>query len=233
MIPLKDNIRSRHTPYVNITIIATCVGVFIVQFFSGNMLQEWAFVPDHLVTPAAWASLGVVPIILRIFTSMFMHGDFLHIIFNMLFLWVFGDNVEDRMGHGRYLVFYLLCGVIATLAHSVVTLFGDVPMVGASGAIAGVLGAYFVTFPRASVRALVPIFIIFTVVDLPAKLFIGIWFVFQIFSGLGSIGSSMGIAFWAHIGGFAAGYYLARYFVKKYRGRNNPPRPRVLDMRVT
>lgn len=232
MIPLRDNIRSRSTPYVNIGIIATCAIVFIVQLASGNMLQEWAFVPKYLVAPEAWAKIGVVPIFLRFFTSMFMHGDFLHIIFNMLFLWVFGDNIEDRMGHGPYLVFYLVCGVIATLLHSVVTLFGAVPMVGASGAIAGILGAYFVTFNRASVRALVPIFIVFTVVDLPAKLFIGIWFIFQLFSGIGSIGSQMGIAFWAHIGGFLAGYFLVRYFIKKPRGRDYPPRPRVLDMRV-
>ncbi|MGE5531056.1 MAG: rhomboid family intramembrane serine protease, partial [Bacteroidota bacterium] len=165
--------------------------------------------------------------ILSIFASMFMHGGLLHIGMNMLFLWVFGDNVEDRMGHFRYLVFYLLCGVIATLVHSVVSLFAPIPVLGASGAIAGVLGAYFVLFRGATVKALVPIFVIFTIMDIPAVVFLGLWFLFQLWSGLR--GGGDGIAFWAHIGGFAAGALLVRFFA--VTPRKTIPRPRVLDVR--
>ncbi len=228
MIPLRDNLKSQSTPYVNISIISICVMVFIAQFATADGLMRWAFVPRHLVSPAAWSEYGVGTILLSGITAMFMHGGLLHLLFNMLFLWVFGDNVEDRFGHGRYLVFYLVCGVIASLAHSVVTLFAEVPMVGASGAIAGVMGAYFVMFKYAKIRALVPIFIIFTVVDLPAVLFIGIWFVFQLLSAIGTIGGATGIAFMAHVGGFLAGYLMARPVVRRRR----PPPPRVVDLRI-
>ncbi len=202
--------------------------VYAAQFAARDSLMSWAFVPRHLVSPAAWAEYGVGPVLLSGLTAMFMHGSLLHLGFNMLFLWVFGDNVEDRLGHGRYLLFYLVCGVVATLAHSLVTLFAEVPMVGASGAIAGVMGAYFVMFKHATVRALVPIFIIFTVVDLPAVLFIGIWFVFQLLSAIGTLGGATGIAFMAHVGGFVAGYVLARPLVRHRR----PPPPRVVDFRI-
>ncbi len=228
MIPLRDNIKSRSVPYVNIGIISVCAMVYILQLSTADQLMDWAFVPAHLISPAAWSQYGIQTILLSGFTAMFMHGGLLHLVFNMLFLWVFGDNVEDRMGHGRYLVFYLLCGIVATLAHSIWVLFGDIPMVGASGAIAGVLGAYFVMFKGASIRALVPIFIIFTIVDLPATLFIGIWFIFQLLSAVGSIGGGAGIAFMAHVGGFLAGYKLAQPFIRR---RQIPP-PRVVDFRI-
>jgi len=229
MIPLRDSLKSRSTPYVNIGIISICVLVFVAQLAAADDLLRWAFVPRHLVSPAAWSQYGAGTILLSGITAMFIHGGLLHLVFNMLFLWVFGDNVEDRLGHGRYLVFYLACGIIATLAHSLVTLFAEVPMVGASGAIAGVMGAYFVLFKHATVRALVPIFIIFTVVDLPAVLFIGIWFVFQLLSALFSgIGGATGIAFTAHVGGFVAGYLMARPLVRR---RRRPP-PRVVDFRI-
>ncbi len=228
MIPLRDSLKSQSTPYVNIGLISICVLVFVAQFAAADGLLRWAFVPRHLVSPAAWSQYGAGTILLSGITAMFMHGGLLHLAFNMLFLWVFGDNVEDRLGHGRYLVFYLACGIIATLAHSLVTLFSEVPMVGASGAIAGVMGAYFVLFKHATVRALVPIFIIITVVDLPAVLFIGIWFVFQFVSALGIISSQPGIAFVAHVGGFVAGYLMARPLVRR---RRRPP-PRVVDFRI-
>lgn len=229
MIPLRDNLKSRSTPYVNIGIIGTCIVVFVLQVASADDLMPWAFVSAHLVSPVAWAELGTEGVLLPAVTAMFMHGGLLHLGFNMLFLWVFGDNVEDRMGHLRYLVFYLVCGLLATATHAVVTLFSEIPMVGASGAIAGVLGAYFVLFKHAYVRAIVPIFIIITIMDIPAVVFLGLWFIFQLLAWLGILGGGAGVAFGAHVGGFVAGYLLVRRFVSRRRG---PPPPRVVRMYV-
>lgn len=230
MIPLRDNIPSETTPVVNYLLIASCVVVFLAQLASPDRLQQYAFNPHHLISGQDIAQLGWGYILFTIFTSMFMHGGFMHIIFNLLFLYVFGDNVEDRMGHLRYLAFYLLCGVIAALTHGLVSLFAAVPVLGASGAIAGVLGAYFVLFRGASVRALVPLFIVITVIDVPAVIFLGLWFVYQLLSGLGTFGGAGGgVAFWAHIGGFVAGALLVRFFAVV--PRRTLPRPRVLDVR--
>jgi membrane associated rhomboid family serine protease len=156
------------------------------------------------LVPAAfsWVSL---------FTSMFIHGGVMHVGGNMLYLWIFGDNVEDRMGHGRFLVFYLLCGVAAALAQTITVPDSVVPMVGASGAIAGVMGAYFVLYPKSRIVTLIPLFFFFQVIEVPAIFFLGIWFLMQFLNGLGSIatttgrGSMGGIAFWAHVAGFVAG----------------------------
>lgn len=230
MIPLRDNIPSSRPPVVTILIIATCVLVFFGQLSTPGHLENLAFNPSYLMGRNA-GELPLTFVLLTILTSMFMHGSVLHIAGNMLFLWVFGDNVEDRMGHVRFLVFYLLCGTIAALAHALISFFAPVPVLGASGAIAGVLGAYFVLFRGATVRALVPLIFIFTVMDIPAVVFLGLWFVFQLLSGFGSIGGTGGgVAFWAHIGGFAAGLWLVRYFA--VMGRRELPRPRVLDMRI-
>jgi membrane associated rhomboid family serine protease len=157
-------------------------------------------------------------------TSMFLHGGFLHFGGNMLYLWIFGDNVEDRMGHGRFLVFYLLCGAAAALAQTVVNPDSVVPMLGASGAIAGVMGAYFVLYPHSRILTLVPIFIFIQLIEVPAIFFLGIWFVFQFLSGVGSIATAAGepgggIAFWAHIAGFAAGIATVGLFRRRERLR--------------
>jgi membrane associated rhomboid family serine protease len=142
---------------------------------------------------------------------MFLHGGIMHVAGNMLYLWIFGDNVEDRMGHGRFLVFYLLCGAAAALAQTVTQPDSLIPMVGASGAIAGVMGAYFVLYPKSRIVTLVALFFFFQVIEVPAILFLGIWFIMQFLSGLGSIltvtsgQASGGIAFWAHVAGFVAG----------------------------
>ena len=229
MIPIRDSLRSRTTPYVNIGIIATCVIVFVLQLADPERLMSWAFVPEKIISPSAWLKYGVAGVLLPVFTAMFMHGGFLHLGFNMLFLWVFGGNVEDRMGHVGYLLFYLVCGILATATHAVVTLFSPIPMIGASGAIAGVLGAYFVLFKHAYVRAVVPIFIFVTLMDLPAVVFLGLWFVFQFLSWIGLWGGGDGVAFGAHVGGFVAGYLFARKFA--YR-RGGPPRPRVINLHV-
>jgi len=229
MIPLRDNIPSSTTPVVNYLLIASCAAVYLAQLTGADHLRQYAFNPHNLISGQALAQLGWGYILLTIFTSMFMHGGFMHIAFNMLFLYIFGDNVEDRMGHFRYLAFYFLCGLIAALTHSVVSLFAAVPVLGASGAIAGVLGAYFILFRGASVRALVPIFIVITVMDVPAVIFLGLWFVYQLLSGLGTFGGAGGgVAFWAHIGGFLAGALLVRFFAVV--PRRTLPRPRVLDV---
>ncbi len=220
MIPLRDDIRTLRPALVNWSIIIACIAVFVWQLSQPQLGAVHAFVPHDLISPSAWKTQGLVGMVSAMFLSMFMHAGLIHLGFNMLFLWVFGDNVEDVLGRLRYLVFYLLCGIIALLAHSLMSGFSQVPIVGASGAIAGVLGGYWVLFRGARVRALIPLFIIWTVVDLPAFVFLAVWFIFQLFAGFGSIGSAhgAGVAFWAHIGGFLAGVLLVRYF--------RPRRPR-------
>ena len=202
MIPLRDIIPSRTTPYVTISLISLNVLVFLYELSLGRAVD--AFTLYFGLVPAAFSWVTV-------FTSMFLHGGILHVAGNMLYLWIFGDNVEDRMGHGRFLVFYLLCGVAAALAQTITAPDSVVPMVGASGAIAGVMGAYFVLYPKSRIVTLIPLFFFFQVIEVPAILFLGIWFVMQFLSGVGSIvttaggGSAGGVAFWAHVAGFVAG----------------------------
>jgi membrane associated rhomboid family serine protease len=202
MIPLRDVIPSRTTPYVTFTLIAVNTLVFFYQFSIGNAVEE--FILYFALIPAAFSWVAVL-------TSMFLHGSLLHFGGNMLYLWIFGDNVEDRMGHGRFLVFYLLCGTAAALAQTIATPNSVVPMLGASGAIAGVMGAYFVLYPRSRIVTLLPLFIFFPIVEVPAIFFLGFWFAMQLLSGVGSLATATagepagGIAFWAHAAGFIAG----------------------------
>ena len=202
MIPLRDIIPSRTTPFVTIGLIALNVLVFLFELSLGRGVE--AFTLYFGLVPADFAWLNV-------FTSMFVHGGFLHIGGNMLYLWIFGDNVEDRMGHGRFLVFYLLCGAAAAVAQTITASDSTVPMVGASGAIAGVMGAYFVLYPKSRIVSLVPLFFFFQVIEVPAILFLGIWFLMQFLSGVGSIVTAVGgqpaggVAVWAHVAGFVAG----------------------------
>ncbi len=217
MIPLKDVNPSRSFPFVNLSIIILC---FLIWLYEWNLYREdpsffewflyrWGLVP---------AELGNEPYTLL--THMFLHGSWGHVIGNMWFLWVFGDNVEDRLGKLRYIIFYLLVGLSAAVIQSGVSLvFGGahVPMVGASGAISGILGAYMKMFPNARVVALVPVFFFLTLMELPAIVFIGLWFLVQILNGiitLPFIGYG-GVAWYAHIGGFLAGFYLVDFFYKK------------------
>jgi membrane associated rhomboid family serine protease len=154
------------------------------------------------VVPARFDAVAV-------FTSMFLHGDWGHFLGNMLFLWIFGDNVEDRLGHLKYAAFYMVCGAAAVFAHVFMNPASTIPTIGASGAIAGVMGGYFVLYPNSRVLALVPLFIVFEVIEVPAILFLGLWFLMQFFYGVGSIAKSGattgGVAFWAHVAGFVAG----------------------------
>jgi membrane associated rhomboid family serine protease len=198
MIPLYDVIPSRTIPVVTIGLIVVNVLVFLFELSLGNSLD--LFLYSYGLIPAEFS-------IATLLTSMFLHGGFAHVAGNMLFLWIFGDNVEDRMGHGRFLLFYLLCGAAAALAQTLMLPESRLPMVGASGAVAGVMGAYFVLYPR----SLIVTFVFFTFVEVPAILFLGLWFLVQFLNGVGSVAASAtsattgGIAFWAHVAGFAAG----------------------------
>ena len=215
MFPVSDVIPSRTTPVVTIAIIILNAIAFLFELtLSERDLEQ--FVQAFGVVPASFSWLTVL-------TSMFLHGGWLHFLGNMLYLWIFGDNVEDRLGHLRYLVFYLFCGAIAALGQSITNPYSIVPMVGASGAIAGVMGAYFVLYPHSRVLTAVFIFFYLDLVEIPAIFFLGIWFFMQLFSGVGSIGAdaaSGGVAFWAHVGGFVAGAGLGALA----RLRGQPPR---------
>jgi len=159
---------------------------------------------------------GIITGFLPILTYQFLHGGWLHLFGNMLYLWVFGDNIEDRVGHFRYLLFFLLAGALSGLVQVFFQAYSGIPIIGASGAVAGVLGAYLVSCPRARVLALVPIFF-WVPVELPASIFLGFWFIFQVFSGVASIGAVVAVAWWAHIGGFIAGMLLISTFSNQVR----------------
>ena len=203
MIPLRDVIPSRTTPYVTVGLIVANVLVFIYELMLPEQQLD-AFMLYFGLVPAAFSWVAVL-------TSMFLHAGFTHVGFNMWFLWIFGDNVEDRMGHGRFLVFYLLCGAAAALVQTATQPDSIVAMVGASGAIAGVMGAYFVLYPHSRIVTLLPIFFFFQIIEVPAIIFLGLWFLLQFISGVGSLAAATGreaaggIAFWAHTAGFLAG----------------------------
>ena len=222
MFPISDDNPRRHlTPYVNYTLIAGCVLVFLWQASLGESGGEIAFyqlgmIPARLLGGEELRpELIVVPAWATIFTSMFMHGGWLHLGGNMLYLWIFGDNIEDSMGHGRYLAFYLLCGTAAALAQGFVDPTSTIPMVGASGAISGVLGGYILLHPGATVRVLIFLGFFITVAHIPALIVLGIWFLLQLMSGLVASASEPGVAFWAHIGGFVAGLALVTFLKRR------------------
>ncbi len=214
MIPLRDTIPARRFPIVNTALIGLNVLVFLFEsVLSPDQLDRfiwlWGLVPAdfwHDGSLGHWLSL---------FTSMFMHGGWWHLISNMLALYIFGDNVEDHLGHFRYLLFYLFGGLAASAAHLVASSDSPIPTVGASGAIAAVLGAYLVLFPRARVVTLIPVFYFLRIVEVPALIYLGFWFISQLFNGLFALAAadvlqSGGVAWWAHIGGFVFGLALVR-----------------------
>jgi membrane associated rhomboid family serine protease len=214
MIPLKDINPSRSFPIVNLAIILICSVVWLYEV-SLEKYEFNDFIYNFGLVPAEAFSKPY-----QLFTHMFLHGSWLHIIGNMWFLWVFGDNVEDRLGKFKYLVFYVLCGLGAAVIQSLVSFLTGavhVPMVGASGAISGVLGAYLYLFPHARILALVPIFFFLTFVELPAVFFIGMWVFIQIINGLITLpfAGMGGVAWFAHIGGFFVGYKLVRVFYRR------------------
>ncbi len=223
MIPLKDRNPTRRVPIVNIIIIVLNIAVFMYQVSLGRGLEGFLYkfgvVPDAISNSISTVQLSP-KVFFPLFSSMFLHGGWLHLGGNMLYLWVFGDNVEDKLGRGRYLVFYLLCGIAASVAHIIIDPHSTIPTVGASGAISGVLGAYLLMFPKARVLTLIPIFVFLQFAELPALVVLGFWFVMQFFNGLISLGYETagmgGVAWWAHIGGFVAGMVLVFPF-KKFR----------------
>lgn len=215
MIPLRSTERVYSTAKVTGALIAVNLLVFLYQltlpaYAMNQFVEQWGLVPDRLHLSA-------------LFTSMFLHGGWTHILGNMLFLWVFGRNVEDLLGSGRFLVFYLLCGLTAALTQIITNLYSPVPTIGASGAIAGVMGAYLIKFPRARIVTLMLIFFFFTTMEIPAALLLLFWFAMQFLSGIGSLTetdySGGGVAFFAHIGGFVAGMLLVRLFPERRRWR--------------
>jgi membrane associated rhomboid family serine protease len=209
LIPLRDENPSASVPVVTRALIGVNLAVFVYELllgpYLGGFLYEWGFIPIKLTLAVRYGDLPLLPAVAPVLTSMFLHGGWSHLIGNMWYLWIFGDNVEDVIGHAGFLVFYLGCGVAATLLHYLTVPVAAIPIVGASGAIAAVLGAYILRFPRARVRTLLPIFPFFQVVPLPAFLVLGLWFLFQFVLGFGSPSGGGGIAFWAHIGGFVVG----------------------------
>ena len=216
MIPLRDVVPSRTVPFITVGLIALNGLAFVFELS----------LPDASLEPFLQV-YGVVPAVLSwptIFTSMFLHAGWLHILGNMLYLWIFGDNVEDRLGHGRFLVFYLFCGAIAAIAQIVVNPGSTLPTIGASGAIAGVMGAYFVLYPHSRIVALLPLFIFWQIIEVPAIVFLGFWFLMQFFSGVGSIALTSGtptggVAFWAHVAGFVVGALAGLAFRRPERPR--------------
>jgi len=221
MIPLRDDTPRFSTPYVTYFIIALNTLVFLFERAQSPgalnaLVYQFGVVPQHFTEASAGGSqFSLAGSLVSIFTSMFLHASWLHIIGNMWVLWIFGDNIEDYLGHFSYLLFYLVSGVAASVAHILLNPGSNVPSVGASGAIAGVMGAYFVLYPRAKVLTIVPLIVFFTFWWLPAWIVLGYWFLVQFLSGAATsiVQSSQnagGIAFWAHVGGFVAGILLIK-----------------------
>jgi membrane associated rhomboid family serine protease len=258
MIPLSDNIPSRTTPYGNYVVMALCTLVFFVQLRDNSdpklptLVERYGLIPSRITDPSKPIELPIqegyvrtpfglqpvvevreavpsaVPPLLTLLTCVFLHGGWLHFLGNMWFLHIFGDNVEDRFGHVGFLLFYAAGGVAASTIHLLSEPGSTIPTIGASGAIAAVMGAYFVWYPHALIRALIPIFFFFTIMVVPATLFLAVWFILQFFQGTASILSTHaeGVAWWAHIGGFGAGYLIAGLL-----GRTPAVRPRNGAMR--
>lgn len=215
MFPLYDTVRSRRFPFVNWLLIILNGLVFYYELQLGDQglfrfTQTWGLIPARLLSSPfqAWVT---------IFSSMFLHGGWFHILSNMWVLAIFGDNVESRLGGGKYLVFYLMSGIAAAALQTLFLPGSSVPMIGASGAIAGVLGAYLVLYPQSRIASLVPILFIFTIVEVPATLFLGFWFISQLFSGWLSLhgADANSVAWWAHVGGFIFGMLVVRLFARR------------------
>lgn len=257
MLPLRDNIPSRTTPVVNYLMIAICSVVFFLQVKQQpgepSLIEQYGMIPARIsnqspsentvVLQPVQTPFGIqlvrtedetpfppaaVPAWATLLTCVFLHGGWMHFFGNMWSLWIFGDNVEDRYGHLGYLIFYLLCGVAASAAHYLAAPTSMIPTIGASGAIAGVMGAYMLLYPRARVLTLVPLVVILQVLSLPAPLFLGVWFLMQFYHGAVSSasGAAAGVAWWAHIGGFVVGLVVTWLL-----GRQRKLRPKVERVR--
>ncbi|RLB23310.1 MAG: rhomboid family intramembrane serine protease [Deltaproteobacteria bacterium] len=218
MFPLRDTIQSRTYPVVNTALIVANVLVFFIEWAQGKNLSRFLFlyglVPVRYSVPQISQYFDTWQQIFPFFSFMFLHGGFWHLFGNMWSLYIFGDNVEDRLGPIRYLFFYILCGVGSGLSHLLINWHSQVPTIGASGAIAGVMGAYFVLYPRSRILTFIPIFFIPYFIEIPAFFFLGIWFFLQFISAAGTPAHGGGIAWWAHIGGFLLGIVFLKFFLK-------------------
>ncbi len=218
MIPLKADLPTRSVPFITVALILSNVVMYLFSKAIGPnvnaMFFKYGAIPHQLIHDFGMNGLPA-PVIKSLFSSMFLHVGFLHVGGNMLYLWIFGNNVEDELGHSKFLIFYLLCGVIAAYSHAFIESESKVPMVGASGAVSGILGAYFLLFPRAKILTLIPIGFFITTIRIPALAVIGVWVLGQLMYAVTSVKGQGGIAWFAHIGGFIAGLLLLRFFRKK------------------
>ena len=215
MIPIRDRNPSGTFPFVTIGIIVTNIFIFLYELTLASdlnvLFKQYGVVPYNVKHYDHAFDLSLVHTFFPFISSLFLHAGFVHLIGNMWFLWIFGDNIEDKLGHVKYLGFYILCGIIASSVHVLFNSQSVTPCIGASGAIAAVLGAYMVTFPRARVITVVPIFFFLQIIELPAIIVLGFWFIIQFFYGAVSVTTSTsgsGVAWWAHIGGFVSGIIL-------------------------
>lgn len=228
MIPIHDDSPTRRPPVLTTLFIAACVVVFLWQISGSpahqqNVIYALGVIPSVLLGNARLdPQLVWVPTFATVVTSMFLHGGWMHLIGNMLYLWVFGNNVEDAMGHVRFVFFYLICGVAAVFAQALPNPGSEIPMVGASGAISGVLGAYLLLLPRARVLVLIPFGFYLHTVRLPAAIVLGLWFILQLVNSLLAAPGEGGVAFGAHIGGFIAGMVLIPFFKRRGVRLKNP-----------
>jgi membrane associated rhomboid family serine protease len=217
MIPLRDTVPSRTHPVVNNLIIGINIVVFMVEIAQGAGLERFIYiyglVPARYSVPQIASYFTMQQQVFSLLSFMFLHGGFLHLLSNMWFLYIFGNNVEDRLGHLRYIFFYLLCGLASGLVHLLLNLGLNIPTIGASGAIAGVMGAYFILYPRSRILTLIPIFFIPYFIEIPAFFFLGLWLIMQILQAAGADAHVSGIAWWAHIGGFVFGIIFLKIFL--------------------
>ena len=219
MFPIKDDNPTESRPYVTCALIGLNILIFFYQIgleenIRISLIFEYGFKPSQLFSYESSMNFKKSPL-LTIFTSMFLHGGIFHLLGNMLFLWIYGNNVEDSMGHIKFLIFYFLCGLAASLLQAIISFESSTPMIGASGAVSGVLSAYFLLFPKARVLTLVVLLIFITFIRIPAGLLIGFWFLSQIINAYFNDPNSPGVAWYAHIGGFLMGLFLIPFFKKK------------------
>ncbi len=216
MIPIRDTVPSKNYPIVNTTLIGLNVIIFFIQLAHGpaqdNFIYIYGLVPARYSVSHVASYFPLGHQIFSFISFMFLHGGFLHLLGNMWSLYIFGDNVEDRLGPVRYLFFYLLCGLLSGLVHLLFNLSSNVPTIGASGAIAGVMGAYIILYPKSKILTLIPIFFIPWFIEIPAFFFLGVWFLIQFINAAGSVGAGGGIAWWAHVGGFVFGILFLKLF---------------------
>ncbi|MDD4363200.1 MAG: rhomboid family intramembrane serine protease [Atribacterota bacterium] len=220
MFPLWDEMPTRKVPIITILIIAVNAVVYYYQFFivpnSTQFIYSYGLIPYEIVKGVDLFPSGPSPIYLSIITSMFIHGNFVHLFGNMLYLWIFGNNIEDVLGDIKFIFFYFLSGILAAFMQIIISPYSDIPMIGASGAVAGVLGAYFILFPKSRITTLVFFGFFIRLIKMPALFVLGIWIVFQVLYGLSNLTSqsvNSGVAWFAHIGGFIGGILLIKLFI--------------------